>query len=63
MRAGTIPAAQLAASVKRILQVKTWIAAQGPADPAWLDAPDFATFVDVDSARLIRAVKKIGKVG
>jgi tripartite-type tricarboxylate transporter receptor subunit TctC len=31
--------------------------------PAWLDAPDFAKFVEVDSARLIRAVKKVGKVG
>jgi tripartite-type tricarboxylate transporter receptor subunit TctC len=31
--------------------------------PAWLDAPDFARFVAEDSARLIRAVKKVGKVG
>ena len=31
--------------------------------PAWLDAPDFSKFVEADSARLIRAVKKIGKVG
>jgi tripartite-type tricarboxylate transporter receptor subunit TctC len=31
--------------------------------PAWLDAPDFNTFIEADSARLIRAVKKIGKVG
>jgi tripartite-type tricarboxylate transporter receptor subunit TctC len=31
--------------------------------PAWLDAPEFAKFVEGDSARLIRAVKKIGKVG
>ena len=30
--------------------------------PAYLDAPDFAKFVDGDSARLIAAVKKIGKV-
>jgi tripartite-type tricarboxylate transporter receptor subunit TctC len=31
--------------------------------PAWLDAPEFQAFVDRDSARLIRAVQKIGKVG
>jgi tripartite-type tricarboxylate transporter receptor subunit TctC len=31
--------------------------------PAWLDAPDFAKFVEADSTRLISAVKKIGKVG
>jgi tripartite-type tricarboxylate transporter receptor subunit TctC len=29
---------------------------------AYLDAPEFAKFVDADSARLIAAVKKIGKV-
>jgi tripartite-type tricarboxylate transporter receptor subunit TctC len=30
--------------------------------PAWLDAPDFQSFVTEDSTRLIRAVQKIGKV-
>ncbi len=30
--------------------------------PAYLDAPEFARFVETDSARLITAVKKIGKV-
>ena len=30
--------------------------------PAWQDAPDFARFVADDSARLIAAVRKIGKV-
>lgn len=30
--------------------------------PAYQDAPDFARFVEADSARLITAVKKIGKV-
>jgi len=30
--------------------------------PAYLDAPDFAQFVEADSARLIAAVQKIGKV-
>jgi tripartite-type tricarboxylate transporter receptor subunit TctC len=30
--------------------------------PAYLDAPEFARFVEGDSARLIQAVRKIGKV-
>jgi tripartite-type tricarboxylate transporter receptor subunit TctC len=30
--------------------------------PAYLDAPEFASFVEADSARLIAAVKKIGRV-
>ena len=30
--------------------------------PAWQDAPEFAAFVAADSARLIEAVRKIGKV-
>ncbi|MEA2992931.1 MAG: putative tricarboxylic transport rane protein [Alphaproteobacteria bacterium] len=30
--------------------------------PAYLDAPEFTRFVEADSARLIAAVKKIGKV-
>jgi tripartite-type tricarboxylate transporter receptor subunit TctC len=30
--------------------------------PAYQDAPDFSRFVDTDSARLIAAVRKIGKV-
>jgi tripartite-type tricarboxylate transporter receptor subunit TctC len=30
--------------------------------PAYLDAPEFAKFVETDSARLVAAVKKIGKV-
>jgi tripartite-type tricarboxylate transporter receptor subunit TctC len=30
--------------------------------PAYLDAPEFQKFIDEDSARLITAVKKIGKV-
>ena len=29
---------------------------------AYLDAPDFARFVETDSARLIAAVQKVGKV-
>lgn len=39
---------------------KTFETAGSPV--AYLDAPDFAKFVKVDSARLIAAVKKIGKV-
>lgn len=30
--------------------------------PAWQDAPDFAKFIAADSLRLIKAVRKIGKV-
>jgi beta-N-acetylhexosaminidase len=58
VRAGTIPAAQLTASVKRILHAKTWIAAQGSADPAWLDAPEhraWAAAVARDALTLLRA--------
>jgi tripartite-type tricarboxylate transporter receptor subunit TctC len=40
--------------------VKTFEAAGSPV--AYLDAPEFAKFVEADSARLIAAVKKIGKV-
>ena len=39
---------------------KIFVTAGSP--PAWLDAPDFAKFVEADSARLIKAVQKIGKV-
>jgi tripartite-type tricarboxylate transporter receptor subunit TctC len=40
--------------------IKTFDSAGSP--PAYLDAPEFARFVEVDSARLIRAVQKIGRV-
>ncbi len=40
--------------------VRTYEAAGSPV--AYLDAPEFAKFVETDSARLIAAVKKIGKV-
>ena len=40
--------------------VRTFETAGSPV--AYLDAPDFAKFVEADSARLIAAVKKIGKV-
>ncbi len=40
--------------------VKTFETAGSPV--AYIDAPEFAKFVEADSARLIAAVKKIGKV-
>jgi hypothetical protein len=30
--------------------------------PAYQDAPEFAKFVEADSARLVAAVRKIGKI-
>ena len=47
-------------AVKAPEVAKTFEAAGSPV--AYLDAPEFAKFVDADSARLIAAVKKIGKV-
>jgi tripartite-type tricarboxylate transporter receptor subunit TctC len=40
--------------------IKTFAAAGSPV--AYLDAPEFSKFVEADSARLIAAVKKIGRV-
>jgi tripartite-type tricarboxylate transporter receptor subunit TctC len=40
--------------------VKTFETAGSP--PAYLDSAEFSRFVEADSARLIAAVKKIGKV-
>jgi tripartite-type tricarboxylate transporter receptor subunit TctC len=40
--------------------LKTFETAGSP--PAYQDAPEFANFVEADSARLITAVQKIGKV-
>jgi tripartite-type tricarboxylate transporter receptor subunit TctC len=50
----------MADAVKAPEVVKTFEAAGSPV--AYLDAPEFAKFVADDSARLIAAVKKIGKV-
>jgi tripartite-type tricarboxylate transporter receptor subunit TctC len=50
----------MAQAVKAPEVTRTFAAAGSPA--AYLDAPEFARFVDADSARLIAAVKKIGKV-
>ena len=47
-------------AVKAPEVVKTFEAAGSPV--AYQDAPEFKTFVDADSTRLIAAVKKIGKV-
>jgi hypothetical protein len=40
--------------------IKTFETAGSPV--AYMDAPEFAKFVETDSARLVAAVKKIGKV-
>ncbi len=40
--------------------VRTFEAAGSP--PAFLDAPDFARFVEADSARLVAAVRRNGRV-
>ena len=50
----------MADAVKAPEVVKTFEIAGSPV--AYLDAPEFAKFVADDSARLIAAVKKIGKV-
>src|SRR5690348_9534920 len=50
----------MAEAVKAPEVVKTFEAAGSPV--AWLDGPEFSKFVADDSARLIAAVKKIGKV-
>ena len=50
----------MAQAVKAPEVVKTFEAAGSPV--AYLDAPEFSKFVAEDSARLIAAVKKIGKV-
>src|SRR5215468_1428966 len=47
-------------AVKTPEVIRTFEAAGSPV--AWLDAPEFSRFVEADSARLIAAVKKIGKV-
>jgi tripartite-type tricarboxylate transporter receptor subunit TctC len=50
----------VAESIKAPEVAKTFETAGSPV--AYLDAPEFAKFVAGDSARLIAAVKKIGKV-
>jgi tripartite-type tricarboxylate transporter receptor subunit TctC len=50
----------MALAVKAPEVTRTFEAAGSPV--AYMDAPEFAKFVEADSARLIAAVKKIGKV-
>jgi tripartite-type tricarboxylate transporter receptor subunit TctC len=50
----------MAEAVKAPEVIKTFETAGSPV--AYLDAPEFSKFVADDSARLIAAVKKIGKV-
>lgn len=50
----------LAAAMASPTAIRAFETAGSP--PAWLDGPDFARFVAADSARLIAAVRAIGKV-
>lgn len=50
----------MAESVKNPEVIKTFETAGSPV--AYLDAPEFAKFVETDSARLVAAVKRIGRV-
>jgi tripartite-type tricarboxylate transporter receptor subunit TctC len=50
----------MAQSVKNPEVIKTFETAGSPV--AYMDAPEFAKFVETDSARLVAAVKRIGRV-
>ena len=50
----------MAQAVKASEAIKTFEAAESPV--AYMDAPEFSKFMADDSARLIAAVKRIGKV-
>jgi tripartite-type tricarboxylate transporter receptor subunit TctC len=52
--------AALAEAMRSPVAIRAFEAAGSP--PAWLDQPEFARFVAADSARLITAVRAIGKV-
>ncbi|MCU0984970.1 MAG: tripartite tricarboxylate transporter substrate binding protein [Acetobacteraceae bacterium] len=52
--------AALGEAMRSPAAIRAFEAAGSP--PAWLDGPDFARFVAADSARLITAVRAIGKV-
>lgn len=56
--------AKLRAAVKDAMNDKsiTGIFDKGGSPPAYLDAPEFKAFVEADHARLVKAVKAIGKV-
>src|SRR6201986_5247244 len=51
---------RMAQAVKGPEVIRTFETAANPV--AYLDAPEFAKFVDTDSARLVAAVKRIGRV-
>jgi len=50
----------MAQAVKSPEVIKTFETAGSPV--AYLDAPEFSQFVETDSARLVAAVKRIGRV-
>ena len=50
----------MAEAVQRPEVIRTFETAGSPV--AYMDAPEFATFVETDSARLVAAVKRIGRV-
>ncbi len=50
----------MAEAVKRPEVIKTFATAGSPV--AYMDAPEFSKFVETDSARLVAAVKRIGRV-
>ena len=57
VESGRIPAAQLAASVRRVARLRAWLAMQGPDDPAWLGAAEhqgWATAIARDALTLLR---------
>ncbi len=57
VHSGRIPRDQLRASVHRVVRLKRWVAAQGPADPAWLGAAEhraWAAAIARDAVTLLR---------
>jgi tripartite-type tricarboxylate transporter receptor subunit TctC len=50
----------MAQAVKTPEVIKTFETAGSPV--AYMDAPEFSKFVETDSARLVAAVKRIGRV-
>jgi beta-N-acetylhexosaminidase len=57
VRGGRIPASRIRDAARRVLRLKTWLAAQPPADPAWLGHPDhraWSAAMGRDALTLIR---------
>jgi beta-N-acetylhexosaminidase len=57
VESGRIPAAQFAASVRRVARLRTWLASQGDVDPSWLGAAEhrgWATAIVRDALTLLR---------